>query len=194
MLKRFSTLAMIVLGTSLFFTACKKEDDNDPTENANEEITTLKLTFVNNANAADKVVANWRDIDGIGGNAPTIDSVILKANTTYTVYTDVYDERVSPVDTVTAEIIKEGIEHRVFHLFFATANSSVADALTNVATVTPLDKDEKGLPLGLENTIATKGAFKGVYRVIIRHQPGAKDGTFAPGSTDVDTEFPFAIK
>lgn len=179
---------------TLLFAACKKEKNETPTENANEEITTLKLTFVNAANAADKVVAQWKDMDGPGGNNPVIDAINLKANTTYNVTTELFDESKTPADTVTHEIKEEGDEHRVFHLFFLNAGASVADSLSNVATVTPLDKDANNLPIGLNITLATKGAFKGFLRTVVRHQPGSKNGTYAPGSTDVLTEFPFEIK
>lgn len=183
-------------GMTLLFAACKKEknEPETPTENANEEITTLKLTFTNAANAADKVVANWKDLDGPGGNNPVIDAITLKANTTYNVATELFDERKNPVDTVTNEIEEEGDEHRVFHLFFLNAGASVADSLSTVATVTPQDKDANNLPIGLNITLATKGAFKGFLRTVVRHQPGNKNGTYAPGSTDVLTEFPFEIK
>ncbi|MFD2888830.1 hypothetical protein [Chitinophaga cymbidii] len=181
-------------GMTLLFAACKKEKNETPTENANEEITTLKLTFTNAANAADKVVANWKDMDGAGGTNPVIDPVSLKANTTYNVTTELFDERKNPADTVTNEIEEEGAEHRVFHLFFTNPGASVADSLTNVATVTPQDKDENNLPVGLDITMATKTAFTGFLRVVVRHQPGNKDGTYAPGSTDVLTEFPLEIK
>lgn len=180
---------------TLLFAACKKEKNETPTENANEEITTLKLTFTNAANAADVVVANWKDIDGGGtGGNPVIDKINLKANTTYNVTTELFDERKNPIDTVTHEIEEEGDEHRVFHLFFLNAGASVTDSLSNVAMVTPLDKDANDLPVGLEITLATKGAFTGFLRTVVRHQPGNKDGSYAPGSTDVLTEFPLEIK
>ncbi|ATL45964.1 hypothetical protein COR50_01625 [Chitinophaga caeni] len=190
MLKKYSTLALFA-ALMLAFASCKKESNDKPTENENEEISTVKLTFVNDADANDKVIATWRSIDG----NVTIDSVKLKLNTTYTVNTDFIDENASPADTITNEIREESDEHHVFHLIFTQADASIADALTTVATITPLDKDENNLPVGLEYSVSTKEAFTGFYRVIVRHQPdGAKDGTFAPGSTDVDTEFPLVIK
>ena len=179
---------------TLLFAACKKEKNETPTENSNEEITTVKLTFTNAANAADKVTASWKDLDGAAGNNPVIDPISLKANTTYNVTTELLDERKSPADTITHEVEEEGDEHRIFHLFFLNANASVGDSLSNVATVTPLDKDANELPVGLEVTIATKGAFAGFLRTVVRHQPGNKDGSYAPGSTDALTEFPLEIK
>jgi hypothetical protein len=82
----------------------------------------------------------------------------------------------------------------VFHLFYASATAAVKDSITTAATVTPLDKDSKNLPIGLEISMATKAAFTGFLNVVVRHQPGAKDGSYAPGSTDVLTIFPVEIK
>ncbi len=195
MKKNFARLFLFATLFTLVFAACKKEKNDTPTENANEEITTLKLTFTNAANAADVVTATWKDLDGIAGNAPVIDKINLKVNTTYNVTTELLDERKNPADNVTTEIEEEGDEHRVFHLFYATATAAVKDSLSTVATVTPLDKDSKNLPIGLKVSIATKAAaFTGFLNVVVRHQPGAKDGTYAPGSTDVLTIFPVEIK
>lgn len=183
-------LTVFTAAAALLFAACKKEKTDTPTENANEEITTVKLTFTNAADNADKVVANWKDLTG----NPVIDKVTLKANTTYHLSTELFDERKTPADTITHEIEEEGDEHRLFHLFYSKANANVQDSLSTVATVTPLDKDAAGLPVGLEVTVATKGAFTGYLRMVVRHQPDAKDGTYGPGSTDVLTEFPLEIK
>lgn len=178
---------------ALLFAACKKEKNEPHDENENEEITTVKLTFTNAANATDVVVANWKNIGG-DGSVPEIDQISLKANTTYTVTTELFDERKNPPDTVTYEIEEEDDEHRIFHLFFLNANASVADSLSTVATVTPLDMDDNNLPVGLEIRLATKTAFTGFFRTVVRHQPGSKDGTYGPGSTDLLAEFPLEIK
>lgn len=194
MKKNFARLFLFAALFTLVFAACKKEKNETPTENANEEITTLKLTFTNAANAADVVTATWKDLDGIAGAAPVIDKISLKANTTYTVATELLDERKNPADNITNEIEEEGDEHRVFHLFYATATAAVKDSITTAATVTVLDKDSRNLPIGLEISMATKAAFTGFLNVVVRHQPGAKDGTYGPGSTDVLTIFPIEIK
>lgn len=189
-MKKNLRLTLFAAAVSLAFAACKKEKTETPTENANEEITTVKLTFTNAANAAEKVVATWKDLTG----NPVIDKVVLKANTTYNLSTELFDERKNPADTITHEIEEEGDEHRLFHLFFSKANANVQDSLSTVAAVTPLDKDANNLPVGLEVSVATKGAFTGYLRMVVRHQPGNKNGSYGPGSTDVLTEFPLEIK
>lgn len=185
---------LFAAGIALLFAACKKEKNEAPTENANEEITTVKLTFTNAANAGDVVVASWKDMDGAGGANPVIDKINLKANTTYNLSAELFDERVNPVANVTEEVAEEGDEHRVFQLFYLNANETAGDSLNTVATVIPQDFDSKNLPIGLKVTMTTKGAFTGYLRTVVRHQPGAKNGTYAPGTTDVLTEFPVEIK
>ncbi len=187
-------IALYAAAATLFFAACKKEKNDTPTENENEEITTVKLTFTNVAVPAEKVVATWKDLDGSGGTAPVINKINLKANTTYTLTTEVLDETKNPPDNVTEEIEEEGDEHRLFHLFFVNANAPVTDSVNTAATVIPLDKDANNLPIGLEVSVATKNAFTGFLRMVVRHQPGTKNGTYGPGSTDASAEFPIEIK
>ncbi|MBO9154607.1 hypothetical protein ACFOTA_20505 [Chitinophaga sp. GCM10012297] len=186
--------ALSAAAATLFFAACKKEKNDTPTENENEEVTTVKLTFTNAAVPAEKVTASWKDLDGSGGTAPVIDKINLKANTTYTLTTEVLDETKNPPDNVTEEIEEESDEHRLFHLFFVNANAPVTDSVATAATVIPLDKDANNLPVGLEVSVATKNAFTGFLRMVVRHQPGTKNGTYGPGSTDASAEFPIEIK
>lgn len=187
-------IALFAAAATLLFAACKKEKNETPTENENEEITTVKLTFTNKAVPAEKVIATWKDLDGSGGTAPVIDKINLKANTTYTLATEVLDETKNPPDNVTGEIEEEADEHRLFHLFFVNANAPVTDSVNTAATVIPLDKDANNLPIGLEVSVATKAAFTGFLRMVVRHQPGTKNGTYGPGSTDASAEFPIEIK
>ncbi|MGE7773886.1 hypothetical protein ACQKLP_04145 [Chitinophaga sp. NPDC101104] len=190
-------IAFFAAAAVLAFSACKKEKHDDHEhehENENEEITTVKLTFTNAATPAEKVIATWKDMDGTGGAAPQITPINLKANTAYLLATELLDERKNPADNVTEEIEKEAGEHRIFHLFFVNANAQVTDSVTTAATVTPLDKDGKNLPVGLQVHVATKAGFKGYFRMVVRHQPIGKDGTYGPGSSDAQAEFPIEIK
>ncbi len=191
------TIAFFAAAAVLTFSACKKEKNEDPDhdhENENEEITTVKLTFTNAATPAEKVIATWKDLDGSGGTAPQITPIALKANTAYLLSTELLDERKNPADNVTGEIEEEADEHRIFHLFFVNANAPVTDSVTTAATVTPLDKDSKNLPVGLQVHVATKTAFTGYFRMVVRHQPTGKNGLYGPGSSDAQAEFPIEIK
>lgn len=191
------SIAFFAAAAVLTFSACKKEkhnDDDHDHENENEEITTVKLTFTNAATPAEKVIATWKDMDGAGGTAPQITPINLKANTAYLLSTELLDEHKNPADTITHEIAEEADEHRIFHLFFVNAGAPVTDSVITAATVTPLDKDSKNFPVGLQVHVATKNAFKGYFRMVVRHQVTGKNGLYAPGSTDAQAEFPIEIK
>lgn len=55
-----------------------------------------------------------------------------------------------------------------------------------------MDLDANNRGIGQQFKIRTNGSTVGSqhpFRVTLRHQPGAKDGTFAPGETDVEIKF-----
>ncbi len=173
-----ASIAIIFLG------GCNKNDEPLPDVRENELITTVRLKFVNKANAGDVKLSVWKDLDGEGGNAPIIDPVNLSANSAYTLTVDgILNETSTRSEDVKAEILAEADNH----LFvFKPAGANIAVVIT--------DKDSKGLPLGLEAAATTSAASSGTLRVILRHQIGNKDGTEIPGSTDIDTSFPVVIQ
>ena len=64
------------------FQSCNDDDDPVP-ENEEELITTLTMTFTNTTDATDVVTAQFRDLDGDGGNAPVIMNPTLTSGATY---------------------------------------------------------------------------------------------------------------
>lgn len=63
-------------------------------------------------------------------------------------------------------------------------------------TVSRLDMDNNTPPLqvGLQDQFVTGAASNGTLRVVLRHQPNAKNGTYDPGSTDFDITLAVNIK
>lgn len=177
-------LAMIVVAS--IFTGCKKDKDTVPTPpvptNVGEVLTTFTLYFTDSANSANVVSATFRDPDGDGGNPFTqFDSINLQANTTYYAQVVILNETVSPADSISNEILAEANDH----LFFYTINGANATVtITDFDTNTPTP-----LPLGLQTKWRTGSISNGTSQIILKHQPGVKDGTFAPGSTDIDLTF-----
>ncbi|MFM8917548.1 MAG: hypothetical protein ACKOGP_07380, partial [Bacteroidota bacterium] len=51
------------------------------------------------------------------------------------------------------------------------------------------DLDVNGIGIGLQSKWVTGNLSSGTSRIVLKHQPGIKDGTFAPGETDVDIQF-----
>jgi hypothetical protein len=174
------TTVLLALGLS----SCSKDEAPLPDVRENELITSVRLKFVNQANASDVKLATWKDLDGDGGTPPVIDPIALSLNAAYTMTVDaVLNETSTRTDEVTSEIVKEATDHLFVY------------KLTGVnLTIAITDKDAKGLPFGLQTKATTGGASTGSLRVILRHQTGTKDGTEAPGSTDIDTTFPVTVQ
>ena len=210
---KFKHGVYVLLGTALFYTGCSKKAEQAVAVNiANETITYASLRFVNEANAADTTHCQYTFYVDNQGNVTRTDSTTLnlKANAVYdgTVY--MLDQTQSPVFVVSDEII----ERQNYHLFFSQPTpSSAAPAINNnspyipgtpVSTgVAPLnlsivrtDQDTNNPPLqvGLTTKFTTGAASTGNLEWVLRHQPNAKNGTFAPGSSDLDVNFKVIIK
>jgi hypothetical protein len=177
---KFIAIAIAVLTLSL--NGCKKDDLPDVEEE--ELITTISLTFTNTANSADVKTITWKDLDGTGGNAPVISALTLKANAVYSVtVASVLNETTSPAEDIKAEVAAEKDEH-----LFVYKASGANIAFSN------FDVDSKNLPVGLTARATTTTASTGTFTIILRHQPGGiKNGTEAPGSTDLEAVFTTTI-
>lgn len=182
-IKHFILTMIVVVSV---FTGCKKDKDTVPTPpaptNEGEVLTTFTLYFTDSANSANVASATFRDPDGDGGNPFTqFDSIHLQANKTYYAQVVILNETASPADSISNEILEEANDHLFFYTVTgANANVSITDFDTN--TPTPL-------PLGLQTKWRTGAASMGSTQIILKHQPGVKDGTFAPGTTDIDLTF-----
>ena len=68
-------------------------------------------------------------------------------------------------------------------------------ATLNLAvTRTDMDSNNPPLQIGLTDNFVTGAASNGILRVVLRHQPNAKNGTYPPGSTDLDVTYAVSIK
>jgi hypothetical protein len=182
----FKFLMMAALSVALLG-ACKKDkndpkDPNDP--NPEELITTVILHFTDTAGVAPSATFTFSDPDGPGGNPPVLfEDIVLKANTVYRVDIELLDESKNPVDDITEEVLAEADEH----LFCFEVNG---------ASITIVRTDTDGTyELGLESLWTVGAAGSGSVTVILKHQPdGMKDGSCAPGETDVELEFQVTVQ
>jgi hypothetical protein len=158
-MKKLFVIAALGLAT----VACKKDDHSHDHGNDSELITTVRLTYTNKANITEKVVATWKDVDGAGGKAPEISNLNLKANTTYSVMTEFLDESKATAVNITPEILTEANDHQVFYVVTGAS-----------LTHKYMDKDAKGLNLGLMAEHATGAASTGRLRVVLKHLVGIK--------------------
>lgn len=209
----------IILAAILLFSLSCKKDKKDPepapqpTVPVNEEevITTFKLMLTDSANGT---VATYmfKDPDGEGGQAayygPTsttqTDSVFtLAPNTTYYGELIILDETKSPADSVSNEVKEEGDEHMFFYNHSANvvvnAGNPYAVQLNGSSikiTYTDLDAGSPQRGIGLKTkwrTAVATGAIKYPLNITLRHQPGVKDGTYAPGDSDISVDFKVKI-
>lgn len=176
-----------VLFIVLSFIGCKKDDavPSNPTDpNESELITTVKLIFVDSAGVEPNRTFSFSDPDGDGGNAPTVfDTIQLNGSKTYDVSVLLLDESKSPADTISNEVLAEAEDH----MFFYFHNGSLI-------TTSYADIDANGFGVGLQTKWVSGNASVGTSRVVLKHQPGIKDGTFSPGETDIDITFPSVVQ
>ena len=180
-------MKQIALGLAIVLTslqACKKDPKpNTPPVNESELITTLIIEATDSA-SGQKSVFKFKDADGEGGNAPSqFDSILMSPNKIYSVKLILLDESKASVDTISNEILNEGEDH----LFNYTASNM------NM-TIRLDDIDKNGLPIGLNSIWRTGASSDGILKVVLKHQPGIKNGDPALGETDIEIEFNCRIK
>src|SRR5689334_4791320 len=107
-----NTIQIIIAILILQISACKEEPPIPPV-NENELITTVVMEFEDSISSG-KSFSIFRDIDGIGGNAPSrFDSIKLGANRTYNCRIYLLDESKNPVDSVSNEVQEEANDHLI---------------------------------------------------------------------------------
>ena len=179
-------LAMVFLATGIIATSCNKDDDHAAhphDENESEVITTLKVQLTDSANQSSSITFQFRDKDGAGGNGPDIfDTIRLQAGKTYIADILLLDESGSEIKNIHDEVRSESNDHL---LIISPQNLSMNAVI--------VDRDVNGLPLGLKSHWRCSNASSGNLRITLKHQPESKDGTEAPGETDVEVNFPAII-
>ena len=170
---------------ALIVTGCKKDEDppkpnTSTTTPTHEEelITSVILSFVDTAGIQPSVQYAFRDPDGDGGNAPTQhDTIRLVANTYYNATIQLLNESESPAEDITLEVQSEDDEHLYCYTPFGTN-----------ATIVRTDSDGT-YEVGITTFWSTGTAANGTTTVVLKHQPGIKDGTCTPGDSDVEVTF-----
>lgn len=183
-IKNFSMLAIALM--VIFSVGCKKDDDtptptvddNDDHDHEEELITSVILSFVDTAGVHPSVQYAFRDPDGDGGNAPTQhDTIRLVANTYYNATIQLLNESESPAEDITLEVQNEDDEH-IF--CYAPSNTNLSIIRTDT---------DGTYEVGITTFWDTGATATGETTVTLKHQPGVKDGTCAPGDTDVEVTF-----
>jgi len=175
-------LILLLSSAILAIQACKKDADlpklpqpiNEP-----EVITSLILTFTDSANASNVITASFIDNDGDGGNQPsTFDTIKLKSNTTYYASLSIFNSIMN--EEITSEILEEANDHLFIYKPMGLDLGIV---------ITDSDQNTPPLPIGIKSKWRAGNTGNGAVQIILKHQPAIKDGTEAPGDTDVDLNF-----
>jgi hypothetical protein len=191
-MKKLSYLAVLLLTMSVLSCDSPGDATIDPPA---ELITDVLLTLKDSANMQDSVVARFSDPDGPTGSVvPIITGVTLKRGRTYfgsILFLEVIRDQSDSMINVTEEVRELGTQHQVFYPLRGT--------VVHTLTVEVLDKDDRGLPLGLETRIRTNNSgpeSDGKVGVVLSHfeQVGLKNGVDRSSESDVDVEFPVTIK
>lgn len=217
MKKTHYQLLMALAAITLSFSACKKDKNNPqpepepPVVNEEEVITTLKLLLTDSAAGVTKVYL-FKDPDGAGGQAAWYgpdaatqsDSVLsLDAGKTYHGELILLDETKTPVDSISNEVKEEGVDHM---FFYNNGNNSIVNTGTPYTvqlngsqvkiSYTDLDNGTPQRGIGLKTRWRTYASTSGVkypLNITLRHQPDAKDGSYAPGESDVSVDFKLKV-
>ena len=162
--------------------------------NEAEFITSVTLIFTPDF-GGDKVILEFKDLDGDGANAPFVTANrSFETNKTYNGEIFFRNELANPSINITPEIVAEALEHQMFYQTTGNLNP-----LTYATTKSNFDS--KGKPLGLQTIFKTTSIASGVLRVILRHGPNKSapnvangDITNAGGATDIAVDFTITVK
>ncbi len=170
------------IALAIAISGCKKDEDlvqvPAPDQNEAEVITTFTITLTDVGGVQPTVSATFKDLDGDGGDPPTVfDTIVLAPSTTYSAEILLLNESETPADTISNEVLAEDDEH----LFCFTPSGA------NV-NITRTDTDGT-YEVGLQSQWVTGTASDGTTNIVLKHQPGVKDGTCSPGETDIELDF-----
>ncbi len=203
----FKTIALAaIIGMS--FTACKKDKKDEPTPDAptppaneTELITTMKV-ILHDTTTHTNTTYVFSDLDGAGGNPATFgnsgaDSVInITANHVYEATILLLDETKNPIDTISNEVEEEGADHMFFFNSIAPTgtpyNTYLSGSMTNIKYL-DLDANNRGIGLSTLWTAPSMMMAKSPLTIELKHQPGVKDGSYAPGETDIQVGFKLKV-
>ena len=178
--KVLNVLFCLVSCSVTLLNSCK----NEATPSTNEYITTVKVVAQNlSTNVTDTF--EYVNFNETRPNPPSyVDTIRLQAKTSYAIQVILLNEAHNPVQDMTDTIMARADNHLMVYNIDPTS----------LFALKIQDKDSKGLPLGLMSTWTTADTTNGWLRMILRQQPGNKNGTETPGITDFEADFPVVVR
>ena len=178
--KAMKKAAYALLFASTLFISCEDEVNDPPIPNEEEVITTLTYTLTG---AGSVHTFTFQDLDGDGGNAPSITVDTITSGVTYSGSLTLLNEIEN--EDVTIEIFEEAEEHQ---FFFQSSDPALS--------VSYDDDDENQQPIGLLSVLSASDPGDYSLTITLRHEPdksaaGVSDGdiTNAGGETDIEVTF-----
>jgi hypothetical protein len=177
----------LILSISLFGLSCGKDDDSpeNPPAISNEEelITTVALQFIDPSGVNPDVNATFKDVDGPGGLEPSqFDTIRLASGSLYHATILLLNESANPIEDITVEVLDEAEDH-----LFCYTPEDIDLSISRTDT-------DGVFELGITSNWLTGLAGMGAVRIVLKHQPGIKDGSCDPGETDVEIDFEVVIE
>lgn len=180
-----TSTALSLAAAALVAAACG--DSSTAPGGEQELITRVTLTLTPQGGGT-SIVSYIEDADGAGPGAPVAQNapIALTAGVTYVGSIQFENRLEVPAEDITAEVIAEANEHRVYYTVTGTG-----------AVVTITDQDGAARPLGVAYTMAAGGAAgAGTLRTVLCHYgdtPKPAAGTVCTGDTDIDVTFNFTV-
>jgi hypothetical protein len=183
------TLNRLILSLSFLvaflFAGC---NDDPQATNEKEVITTFIVTLIPAVNptpeVGDTIRLSWDDVnlDAIVDANELITNRPLRLGEAYKASIKILNKSVDPEIDISEEVKEEDEEHI---LCFTVTNVSI--------TITNLDEDKNGLPVGLTSTWTATSVSTGTVNITLRHQPGVKTGD-CPGAGETDATITFPVQ
>ncbi|MFM9944361.1 MAG: hypothetical protein ACKVQB_03935 [Bacteroidia bacterium] len=174
------TIVFMACFAAIAFIIQSCNDPEIPPTPTNEEelITTLKVEMTDTL-TGQKLNYFFRDLDGEGGKNPSQwDTIKLSDSSFYKVSLKFLNEsNPNAIVDITQEILAEKTIH-IICLNPVGINTTI------------LRTDTDGTyQVGLSSTWKTGATSSGDVTIILKHQPGVKNGSCTPGETDVEVKF-----
>ena len=182
-------LFALILGLSLTFIACNKEDNNS-TNNTNvalpagvQDTVTSFMVFFTNTTDSSVEVASYDDPDGPGPKSPNIGGVTLNKNASYKVTFFIEDAtNPSQIAYLHTKIKNNGKDYKI--------------CTSNPLGMSVTAKDSDGtFPIGLLNDLVTTGTLgSDNMNFTVKYQKSVKNGQCSPGVVYYSCNIPISVQ
>ncbi|MES2779787.1 MAG: hypothetical protein V4651_07790 [Bacteroidota bacterium] len=193
------TIILTAIASFVMLSSCKKSQDatNPIINTPQEQITTVILSGYNHDKPSDSsyfIKIKWEDLDGNGGNAPSIDSLILDTGSTYDMQLLLLDKTKTPYDTISNEVVERGNIHQLFYTPSSTLMGKVFIERLD------MDQNSPALPVGLNTQwkILALPSYSvpviGSLNIVLSHYDGIPKTAAPSPESDIDITLPVRLK